>query len=71
MKDKKMWMLLEIAIRLAVNGHTGQHDKSGKPYILHPMRVMMAMETVEEMIVGILHDVVEDTDVTFELLRTM
>jgi len=52
---------LEGAIRLAVEGHTGQVDKQGKPYILHSLRVMFAGETAEEMIVGVLHDLFEDT----------
>lgn len=62
---------LELAIRLAVNLHAGQFDKAGKPYILHPLRVMNAVNTIEEKIVGVLHDTVEDTDLTLdELLNT-
>jgi (p)ppGpp synthase/HD superfamily hydrolase len=60
--------LLEKAIRLAVNAHAGQLDKAGIPYILHPLRVMQAGSTVEEKIVGILHDVLEDTSITEEFL---
>lgn len=60
---------LEDAIALAVKAHRGQTDKNGQPYILHPLRVMLRLETEEEKIVGILHDVVEDTDVTVEELR--
>ena len=44
-------------------------DKGGKAYILHPISVMMRCDTDEEKIVAILHDVVEDTDWTFEALR--
>ena len=51
---------LQRAISVAVEAHEGQVDKGGNPYILHPMRVMMSLRTVEEMIVGVLHDVVED-----------
>ena len=55
--------LLDIAINLASTKHYKQTDKIGHPYILHPLRVMMAGKTIEEKIVGVLHDVVEDTDV--------
>ena len=51
---------LQRAISIAVEAHEGQVDKGGNPYILHPMRVMMSLRTVDEMIVGVLHDVVED-----------
>ena len=53
---------LERAIRIAVEAHVGQKDKAGQPYILHPMRIMLRMRTETEMIVGILHDVVEDNN---------
>ena len=51
---------LQRAISVAVEAHEGQVDKGGNPYILHPMRVMMSLRTVDELIVGVLHDVVED-----------
>lgn len=51
---------LQKAISIAVEAHEGQTDKGGSPYILHPLRVMMSLKTEEEMIVGALHDVVED-----------
>ncbi|WP_043414604.1 HD domain-containing protein [Archangium violaceum] len=60
---------LEDAIALAVEAHRGQRDKSGKAYILHPLRVMMRLETDTERMVAILHDVVEDTPWTLERLR--
>ena len=60
---------LEDAIALAVQAHHGQRDKAGRPYILHPLRVMMRLETDEERTVAILHDVVEDTPWTLERLR--
>ena len=62
---------LEDAIRLALDKHHGQKDKSGAPYILHPLRVMAGMQTDAERIVAVLHDVVEDTDVTLEDLREL
>lgn len=61
--------LLEKAISIAVEAHRGQRDKFGGPYILHPLRVMARLESEEEKIVGVLHDVVEDTAWTFEGLR--
>ena len=53
-------MNLEKAIKIAVEAHTGQVDKGGNPYILHPLRVMLSLNSEEERIVGVLHDVVED-----------
>lgn len=55
---------LEKAIVLAATKHEGQVDKSGKPYILHPLAVMALVKTMNEKIVAVLHDVIEDTDVT-------
>lgn len=62
--------LLQTAINIAVQAHDGQVDKAGKPYILHPMRVMLRGETPEEMMLGILHDVIEDTDVSLDEIRS-
>jgi len=61
--------LLAKAISIAAKAHENQEDRAGKPYILHPIRVMMSMQSEDEMIVAILHDVVEDTDWTIEGLR--
>ena len=62
-------MNLERAIQIAVESHAGATDRGGKAYILHPISVMMRCETDVEKIVAILHDVVEDTDWTFDSLR--
>ena len=62
-------MDLEGAIQIAVTAHAGVKDRGGKAYILHPLNVMMRVDTDEEKIVAVLHDVVEDTDWTFEALR--
>jgi (p)ppGpp synthase/HD superfamily hydrolase len=59
---------LEKAIAIAATAHAGAVDKAGAPYILHPLRVMLAMSSDDERIVAVLHDVVEDTDWTFESL---
>lgn len=61
--------LVEEAIALAVEAHRGQTDRSGAPYILHPLRVMFRVETDAERIAAVLHDVVEDTPWTLEGLR--
>ena len=63
-------MNLNKALSIAALAHEGQVDKSGVSYILHPLRVMMEMHNEEEQIVAILHDVVEDTDVTLNDLKS-
>lgn len=60
---------LERALQVAVQAHAGQKDKSGASYIFHPIRVMMRCKTPDAKILALLHDVVEDTSVTFEELR--
>ena len=60
--------MLEKAIQLATHAHSNQIDKAGSPYILHPLRLMMKMESENEKIVAVLHDIVEDTPVTLEQL---
>ena len=60
--------LLERAIKLAKKYHEGQFDKGGSPYIEHPLRVMNGVESIEEKIVAVLHDVLEDCDVSREQL---
>ena len=62
-------MNLERAIEIAVLAHKGHVDKAMSPYILHPLRAMLALETDEERIVAVLHDVVEDSEWTFEMLE--
>jgi (p)ppGpp synthase/HD superfamily hydrolase len=62
---------LERAIEIAVKVHAGQSDKGGAPYILHPLRVMLAVRSPEARMAAVLHDVVEDSEgaVTLEQLR--
>ena len=60
--------MLQKAIDIATKAHEGQVDKAGQPYIDHPLRVMNMGTTDEEKIVGALHDVVEDSNWTFEEL---
>lgn len=59
---------LQRAIEIATEAHKGQYDKAGNDYIGHPLRVMEMGTTENEKIVGVLHDVVEDTDWTFKAL---
>jgi (p)ppGpp synthase/HD superfamily hydrolase len=60
---------LERAIAIAATAHEGQVDKAGMPYVLHPLRMMLAVDTPEARMAAVLHDVVEDTAVTLEQLR--
>ncbi|MDP9698342.1 MULTISPECIES: HD domain-containing protein [Paenibacillus] len=62
-------MDIESAISLALQAHKGQLDKGGQPYILHPLAVMNRVESMEEKIVAVLHDAIEDSEVTIEELR--
>ena len=63
--------MLEKAIALAVEAHKGQRNKLAGPYILHPLRVMLRLQGETEQIVGVLHDVVEDTEISFDDLAQM
>ncbi len=54
---------------MATRAHAGQKDRSGAPYILHPLRVMLRLNDPVAMVVAVLHDVVEDSAVTLEDLR--
>ncbi|RPJ35331.1 MAG: bifunctional (p)ppGpp synthetase/guanosine-3',5'-bis(diphosphate) 3'-pyrophosphohydrolase [Planctomycetaceae bacterium] len=62
-------LTLEDAIILATNAHRGQKDRNDEPYIMHPVRVMAGLWGDDERMVAVLHDVVEDTDVTLDDLR--
>jgi (p)ppGpp synthase/HD superfamily hydrolase len=55
-------MILEDAIILATKAHDGQFDKIGEHYILHPIRVMLSLNSKLERTVAVLHDVLEDTN---------
>jgi (p)ppGpp synthase/HD superfamily hydrolase len=56
--------LIEKSLEIALKAYSGQRDKAGKTYILHPLRIMSRMETEEEMAVALLHDVIEDSEFT-------
>ena len=59
---------LERAIEIAARAHAGQVDKAGQPYILHPLRVMLKVSGEFECMAAVIHDVVEDTDITLDYL---
>ena len=59
---------LEKAIQIAAIEHAGQVDKAGAPYILHPLRVMMKMDSDTERIVAVLHDAIDDSPLTLGCL---
>ena len=61
--------MLTEAIILAAQAHEGQLDKGGHPYIFHPLRLMLQLESEKDRIIAILHDVIEDTDWTLDKLR--
>jgi (p)ppGpp synthase/HD superfamily hydrolase len=52
---------LERAIEIAVQAHAGVTDKAGAPYVLHPLRVMLSMDSDPARITAVLHDVLEDS----------
>jgi len=69
MGRKNTMSTIEKAIEIAVAAHKGQKDKAGANYILHPLRVMERGKSEVEKICGVLHDVVEDSEWTFEMLE--
>lgn len=69
--QKRLRDLLDMAILVATNAHAGQVDKGGNPYILHPQAVADSVDGIENKIVAYLHDVCEDTEITFEDLHAM
>ena len=60
---------VEDAISIAAQAHKGQKDKAGAPYLLHPLRMMLRMNSETAMMAAVLHDVVEDTDWTLGRLH--
>ena len=62
-------MTLERAIAIAAEAHAGQKDRAGAPYILHPIRLMIQMDSEDAMMAAVLHDVVENSVWTLDDLR--
>ncbi len=67
--NRRMGFVLDDAIRIARAAHAGQVDKSGKPYIDHPLRVLARVKGAHAQMAAVLHDVIEDTSVTAADLR--
>ena len=61
--------LYDKALQIAIRTHAGQKDKAGHDYILHPIRVSERCSDPRAKIVALLHDTIEDTNVTAEYLR--
>ena len=63
--------MLSTMIVIVTNGHAGQFDRGGNPYILHPFKVMHYLKSEDEelMCMALGHDVIEDTSVTYKDLR--
>ena len=59
------------ALKLCFEAHKDQMDKSGMPYVFHPFHLAEQMTDEVTTIVALLHDVVEDTDYTFDDLQAM
>lgn len=72
MKNKSGQMLSQMLL-LATNAHFGQYDLAGKPYILHPLKVMHWLGTDDEELqcIALGHDLIEDTTVTADTLYQM
>ena len=66
-----MNQLLDKAISIAVDSHSGQVNDKAQPYVLHPLRMMFKAVTIEEKIIAVLHDVIEKTTIDLEYLRSV
>lgn len=62
--------MLSTAIKIAQEAFAGMQDEHGIPYLEHALRVMEQMDTEEEKIIAVLHDVTEDTEISLNDLKT-
>ena len=60
--------LTRLASKIAYKAHEGQTDKAGVPYIFHPIHIAEQMDSEESCVVALLHDVIEDSNITLEIL---
>lgn len=60
--------LTRLASKIAYRAHDGQTDKAGVPYIFHPIHIAEQMDSEESCVVALLHDVIEDSNITLEIL---
>lgn len=67
----KPGQMLSEMLMLALTGHYGQYDRSGKPYILHPLKVMHYLDSDDEELqcIAVGHDLIEDCKVTYKQLE--
>ena len=63
--------LTKKALQLCFDAHKGQVDKTGMPYVFHPFHLAEQMDDELSTVCALLHDVVEDTDITIEMLGQM
>ena len=68
MKEKDKVNLYDLALRIAIKAHEGQKDKSGHEYIMHPICVAERCSDPRAKIVALLHDTIEDTEVTVSFI---
>jgi (p)ppGpp synthase/HD superfamily hydrolase len=61
--------LYDKALRIAMRAHEGQRDKAGQDYVMHPIRVAERCDDQRAKVVALLHDTIEDSDVTADHLR--
>ena len=60
--------LTRLASKIAYEAHKNQFDKAGVPYIFHPIHIAEQMDSEESCVVALLHDVIEDSNITLEIL---
>jgi (p)ppGpp synthase/HD superfamily hydrolase len=67
--ENELMANLQRAIEIAVLAHRGQLQKDGLPYVLHPLSLMFSVKSVDAKMAAVLHDVVEDTEITHDDLQ--
>ena len=60
---------IKKAINIAFKAHEGQYDKGGYPYIMHPLHLAEEMTTEDEVITALLHDVLEDSEISLDFIK--
>ena len=61
--------MIKTALSIAREAHKGQKDKAGEDYIFHPVTVALLCDGAKAKAVALLHDTIEDTDVTYEEIK--
>ena len=60
---------IKKAVNIAFKAHEGQYDKGGYPYIMHPLHLAEEMTTENEVITALLHDVLEDSEISLDFIK--